>query len=343
LKALVIEKPNVFEVQEVPYPEPGSGEVTIQVKACCVCGTDQHLIKGDVSNTVYPMIPGHEFSGRVDKIGPGVVDVNVGDVVSIEPFIACGHCHFCKTGDYNACLNGRVIGMSASTENIKLDGGFAEYVTVPQKNVYVFKNASYHEASFLPNLNTVTYGLRKSGFQPGDSILIIGAGTMGLLYVQLAKANGSPIVAITDMAQNRLDLAKELGADEAIIADENQDENIKKITRYGFDVVVECVGMAKLVEQTFYYVRNKGKIIFFGMAPKDQVAKVSPLEITTRNLEIIGSFSSTFCGQTATDLIDNDIIKISPLITHTFPLSEFEKAVEQARRPGECIRVIVEP
>lgn len=343
MKALVVEKPDVFEVRSVPYPEPGPGEVTLRVKACCVCGTDAHVIRGEISGTTYPLILGHEFSGTVDKVGLGVTDVRVGDVVSIEPFIACGHCYFCKIGDYNVCVNGHVIGLSASTENMKLDGGFAEYVTVPLKNVYVFKKASFHEASFLANLNTVVYGLKKAGFRPGNSILLIGAGTMGLLYVQLAKANGSPMVAITDKAQNRLNLAKELGADAAILADENQDKNIKKLTHYGFDVVVEGVGRAELMEQCFKYVRNRGKILIFGMAPKDQIAKISPLEINKRNLEIIGSFSATFCGGATRDLIDHGIIKISPLVTHTFPLDKFKEAVEQAGRPEECIRVVVEP
>lgn len=343
MKALVVERPNEFEIRDMPYPEPGPGEVSIGVKACCVCGTDGHIIRGELSGTKYPVIPGHEFSGTVDKVGPGVMDVKVGDLVSIEPFIACGHCPFCQIGDYNVCVNGHVIGLSASGENMKLDGGFAEYVTVPLKNVYVFKKASFHEASFLPNLNTVVYGLRKVGFRPGDSILIIGAGTMGLLYVQLAKVNGSPLVAITDRAQNRLDLAKELGADATVFADDSQDGEIKKLTPYGFDVVVECVGRADLVEQCFHYVRNRGKILLFGMAPQDHVAKISPLEINKRNLEIIGSFSATFCGKATRDLIDNGIIKITPLVTHTFPLTDFKQALEQAGRHEECIRVIVEP
>lgn len=333
----------MFEVKEVPYPEPSTGEVTIRVRACCVCGTDSHIIKGEVSGTQYPVLPGHEFSGIVDKVGPGVTDVKVGDVVSIEPFISCGHCYFCKIGDYNVCLNGNVIGMSANKGTIKLDGGFAEYVTVPLKNVFVFKKASFHEAAFLPNLNTVVYGLRKARFKPGDNILILGAGTMGLLYVQLAKMNGASLVAITDRAQNRLDLAKTLGADAAILADEHQDKNLMGLTPYGFDVVVEGIGRAELLEQSFRYVRKRGKILVFGIAPKDQLSQISPHEINQKNMEIIGCFSAAFCGGATRDLIDNGIIKIAPLITHTFPLVEFKKALECAGRPEECIRVVVEP
>jgi 2-desacetyl-2-hydroxyethyl bacteriochlorophyllide A dehydrogenase len=343
LKALVVEKPNSFAIKDVPYPEPGPGEVTIKVKACCVCGTDIHTIQGDVSGTRYPVIPGHEFSGTVDKVGPRVSGVAVGDRVSIEPFIACGHCQFCKTGEYNVCDNGHVIGMSASGEHTRLDGGFAEYVTVPLRNVYVFKNASFLEASFLPNLNTVVYGLRKVGFKPGDNILVVGAGTMGLLYVQLAKASGSPLVAITDRAQNRLDLASELGADAAILADADQDRKLGALTEAGFDVVVECVGSAVLMEQCLRYVRKRGKVLLFGMTPQDQVARVKPLEISKKNLEIYGSFSAAFCGKATRDLIDNGIIKIDPLITHRFALGDFDRALEQAKRPAECIRVVVEP
>ncbi len=343
MKALVVGKPESYKVEDVPVPQPGPGEVLIQVKACCVCGTDQHIVKGDFTDTVYPVIPGHEFSGTVHGLGEGVDDLEIGDMVSIEPFIACGYCYFCQIGEYNACRNGEVIGMSANKGSLKLDGGFAEYVVVPRKNVYVFKNSSFEEASFLPNLNTVVSGMKRARFQPGDSILIIGAGTMGLLYVQLAKANGSPLVVITDRAQNRLDLARELGADECVLADENQEETLASLTPYGFDVVVEGVGNSKLLEQSMKFVRDRGRIIVFGMAPKDQLAELSPLAINKRNLEIIGSFSAIFCGKATRDLIDSGIIKITPLISHRFPLEEFNDALAQAARPEECIRVVVNP
>ncbi len=343
MKALVVESPNSFSVGDRPYPEPGPGELTINVKACCVCGTDQHIVAGDIAGTQYPVVPGHEFSGTIDKLGAGVTDLDEGDVVSIEPFIACGYCFYCQMGDYNACRNGMVIGMSASRGGVKLEGGFAEYVTVPRRNVYVFKKASFHEASFLPNLNTVVYGLRRAAFKPGDNILIIGAGTMGLLYVQLAKATGASLVAITDRAQNRLNVALELGADETVLADESQEETLKDLTPYGFDLVVECVGQAKLLEQCFRLVRDRGTILVFGMTPKEQVASINPLEINKRNLEIVGSFSATFCGRATRDLIDNGIIQIAPLISHRFPLAQFEDALAQAARPEECIRVVVEP
>ena len=343
MKALVVEKPNVFSIQEVPYPEPGTNEVTIKVRACCICGTDGHLLRGEFGGVQYPLIPGHEFSGLIDKVGPGVSDFKIGDTVSIEPFIACGRCHFCQTGNYNVCLHGHVIGHSASRDGVRLDGGFAEYVTVPQKNLYRFQRASFHEAAFLPNLNTVVYGLRKAQFNPGDSILIIGAGTMGLLFVQLAKAAGARLIAISDRFSNRLNLAKELGAHSVVMADQHQENNLMRLTPYGFDVVVECVGHAKLFEQCFRYVRNRGKIILFGLTPHDQFSNINPFEISKRNLEIIGSFSATFCGPATRDLIDNGIIKIEPLVSHTFPLDEFPQALAKAQSFQQAIRVIVEP
>lgn len=343
MKALVVDTPNVFAIKDMPFPKPGPREVTIRVHACCVCGTDRHIIQGEFGGIEYPVIPGHEFSGTVHEVGTGVSDLNVGDVVSIEPFIACGHCYFCQIGDYNLCINGHIIGHSANRPNMKLDGGFAEYVTVPRKNIYVFRNASFHEASFLPNLNTVVYGLRKARFQLGDKVLIVGAGTMGLLYVQLAKSGGSTLVAITDRHQNRLDMAKKLGADFAILADGDQDYNIKSLTSYGFDIVVECVGHGKLVEQCFHFVRDGGKIIIFGVAPHDHTSNINPFEICKRNLQIIGSLSATFCGQATRDLIDTGMIKIKPLITHVFSLADFRDAFEKSKQFEECIRVIVEP
>lgn len=343
MKALVVEKPTVFGIKEVPFPDPRPDEVTLRVHACCVCGTDRHILQGEFGGVDYPVIPGHEFSGIVYKVGRDVIEPKIGDVVSIEPFISCGYCYFCQRGNYNLCVNGHIIGHSGNRNNVRLDGGFAEYVTVPRKNTYVFKNASLEEASFLPNLNTVVYALRKARFQPGDKVLIVGAGTMGLLFVQLAKAGGSTLVAITDKFQNRLDMAKKLGADVAILADANQDYNIKSLTSYGFDIVVECVGHAKLVEQCFSFVRDAGTIIIFGLPPHDHTSNINPFSVSRRNLNIIGSCSATFCGQATRDLIDTGIVSIKPLITHEFPLMEFNRAVETSKQFQDCIRVIVKP
>lgn len=343
MKALVIEKPGSFRIREVPYPEPDHGEVTVKVEACCICGTDAKIIKGDMAGIEYPLIPGHEFAGRVDRVGPGVTDLRAGDLVSLEGTMSCGHCYFCQIGDYNVCPKGTTLGISKSREGLKLDGGFAEYTVVPRKNLYVFKNVSSQEASFLPNLNTAVYGLRRTRFHPGSRMLIIGSGTMGLLFVELAKASGASFVAVTDKAENRLKMAEELGADAAILADEAQDESLRKLAPTGFDLVVECVGEANLLQRCIDHTRSRGQILLFGLAPKDQTAVINPFEITRKNLDIIASMSAALCAPAARDLIDQGVIKIAPLITHKFPLAEFEQALGQAGRHEECIRVVVEP
>jgi D-arabinose 1-dehydrogenase-like Zn-dependent alcohol dehydrogenase len=115
MKAVVIEKPGSFQIRELPDPHPGEGEVTLDVKACCVCGTDRHLLEGELKGAVYPLVPGHEFSGVVREVGAKVTHVKPGDRVAVEPFISCGYCLFCKTGKTNHCLNGMVIGHTKST------------------------------------------------------------------------------------------------------------------------------------------------------------------------------------------------------------------------------------
>ena len=343
MKALVVEKPHIFEIHERPYPEPDAGEVTVKVEACCICGTDAIIIKGQMAGIEYPLIPGHEFAGRVHKVGQGVKGFFVGDLVSLEGTMSCGHCYFCQIGHYNVCPNGSTIGISKSREGFKLDGGFAQYTVVPSKNLYVFKNVTSQEASFLPNLNTAVYAMKRTTFNPGNTILIIGSGTMGLLFVQLARMSGASLIVVTDKAKNRLKLAKDLGADAAVLVDEGHEEKLKKLAPQGFDLVVECVGNATLLGQCIDQVKGRGQVLLFGLPPKDQTAQVNPFAIVRKNIDIICSSAAALCAPLARDLIDQGVIKIKPLISHKFQLSNFEQALAQAGRPEECLRVVVEP
>ncbi len=217
MKAVVFEKPGSLAVKEVPYPTPERGEVTIKVTTCCICGTDIHILGGEFGGVVYPMIPGHEFSGTVAEVGPGVADPKPGDRVSVTPAIWCTYCYHCKAGKFNHCLNGFIVGHSKSTPEMRLDGGFAEYVTVPQRNVFKLPDGvSWEAGAFLPNFSTVVNALRRARLASGEQVLIYGAGTMGNLFVQLAKVSGASPVVVSDMSESRLKMAKELGADLAL-------------------------------------------------------------------------------------------------------------------------------
>ena len=285
MRAVVIEKPRSFQIKELPNPKPGEGEVTLEVKACCVCGTDIHLLDGEFKGSVYPLIPGHEFSGIVKEIGPRVTHVKPGDRAAVEPFMACGYCYFCKTGKTNQCLNGMVIGHSASKEGFRLDGGFSETVVVPAKNLIpLADHVSFEAGSFIANLGTIVHAIRRAQLQPGMSVLVFGTGANGLLIAELSKKTGAPTVVVTGRTKTRLEVAKRMGVDETVVADDNQERALNRIAPLGFDVVFEATGSAKTVERAFKFVKRGGKIVLYGLVPAEHQSTFNPFDVCRKDL-----------------------------------------------------------
>jgi 2-desacetyl-2-hydroxyethyl bacteriochlorophyllide A dehydrogenase len=339
--AVVIDKPKSFQVKEVPYPKPGEGEVTLDVRACCVCGSDIHLLDGEYRGLLYPFIPGHEFSGTVREVGAKVTHVKPGDRVAVEAFISCGYCEHCKTGKTNQCLNGQVMGRCVSKE-IKLGGGFSENVAVPARNLIRLSDpVSFEAGAFIANLGAAVYAIRRLQLQPGMKILVFGTGANGLLLAQLAKRMGAAIVVVTGRTKSRLEVARQMGVDETVIADDSQERELKKIAPLGFDVVLEATGSAAIVEKTFKFVKSAGKILLFGLVPPEQNARINPFDVCRRDLEIIGSYSSVNSCLMAHELLSSGVIQVEPLISHRFSLQDWGVAVETARDPSKCMRVVV--
>jgi len=338
----VIEKPKSFQIKELPYPKPGEAEVTLNVRACCVCGTDIHLLDGEFKGSVYPLIPGHEFSGVVKEVGPKVTHVKPGDRVAVEPFMACGYCYYCKTGKTNQCLNGLVIGHTASKEGMRLDGGFSENVVVPAKNLIPLSDhVSFEAGSFIANLGTVVYAIRRAHLQPGMKVLVFGTGANGLLLAKLSKKAGASCVVVTGKTRNRLAIADQMGIDVTVVADESQEHVLKKIAPLGFDIVFEATGSSQIVERTFKFVKNGGKIVLYGIVPPEQNSVINPFDICRRDLEILGSFSSINTCIIAHELLSSGVIQVEHLISHRFSLQDWGNAVNTARDPSRCMRAIV--
>ena len=342
MKAVVIEKPRHFQIRDLPYPKPKEQEVTLDVRACCVCGTDIHLLDGEFKGAAYPLIPGHEFSGTVREIGPGVTYVKPGDRVAVEPLMSCGHCYFCKTGKLNQCLHGLVIGHSASKEGLRLDGGFSENVVVPAKNLIPLADrVSFEAGSFIANLGTIVYAIRRAQLQPGMSVLVFGTGANGLILAELSKKSGAPVVVVTGRTKSRLEVARTMGIDETVVADETQERELNRIAPLGFDVVFEATGSARIVERAFRFVKRGGKIVLYGLVPAQDQSAVNPFDICRRDLQIIGSFSSIHACTTAHELLASGVLQVDHLISHRFSLDDWPKAVDTARDPSKCMRSII--
>jgi D-arabinitol dehydrogenase (NADP+) len=287
------------------------------------------------------LIPGHEFSGVVREVGARVTHVKSGDRVAVEPFIACGYCFFCKAGKTNHCLNGMVIGHTKSTV-MKLDGGFSEQVVVPVRNLIPLADpVSFEAGSFIANLGTVVYAVRRAGLQPGMNVLVFGTGANGLILAELSKKSGASTVVITGRTKSRLEVASRMGIDATVLADDQQEETLRRLAPRGFDVIFETTGVVSILERAFKFITPGGKIILYGIVPPDQNARMNPFDICRKDLQIIGSFSSVNACITAQELLASGVIKVEHLISHRFSLLDWGKAVETARDPSKCMRAIV--
>ena len=341
MKAVVIEKPGSFKIKELPDLSPGEGEVTLDMRVCCVCGTDIHLLDGEFKGANYPLIPGHEFSGVVREVGAKVTHVRPGSRVAVEPFIACGYCFFCKAGKTNHCLNGMVLGHTKSTA-MTLDGGFSEQVVVPARNLIPLADqVSFEAGSFIANLGTIVYAMRRTGLQPGMNVLVFGTGANGLILAELSKKTGASTVVVTGRTKSRLEVASRMGIDEIVLADDHQEETLRRIAPRGFDAVFETTGAVPIVERAFKFVAPGGKIIIYGIVPPDQNARVNPFDICRKDLQVIGSFSSVNTCIIAQELLASGVIKVEHLISHRFSLPDWGKAVETARDHSRCMRAVV--
>src|ERR1017187_4204757 len=207
MRAVVWQKPRQLEVTEAPDPAPGHGELVIQAGACGICGTDVHIADGDLRPTPYPIIPGHEFSGRVMALGHSVPGGwREGERVAVDPSLFCGYCPACGAGRGNLCANWKAIGDT-------VDGGFAEYVAVPAANAYrTPDNVDDSQGALIEPLSCAVHGLRRIGPVLGQDVLLMGAGTMGLLLLQLLARAGARSLTVVDRKASRLEAAKAVGA-----------------------------------------------------------------------------------------------------------------------------------
>jgi D-arabinitol dehydrogenase (NADP+) len=275
-------------------------------------------------------------------VGPKVTHVKPGDRVAVEPFMACGYCYYCKTGKTNQCLNGLVIGHTASKEGMRLDGGFSENVVVPAKNLIPLSDhVSFEAGSFIANLGTVVYAIRRAQLQPGMNILVFGTGANGLILAELSKKTGASMVVVTGRTKSRLEVARRMGIDVTVVADESQEHVLREIASLGFDIVFEATGSAEVVERTFRFVKNGGKIVLYGIVPPQSNAIFNPFDICRKDLQIIGSFSSVHTCIIAQELLSSGVIQVEHLISHRFSLQDWGNAINTARDPSKCMRAIV--
>ncbi|MEK8130049.1 zinc-dependent alcohol dehydrogenase family protein [Paenibacillus filicis] len=311
MKALVIENPFQATIQEVPYPQPGPGEVTIKVENVGICGTDIHIYEGKFIAS-YPLIPGHEFSGVIHELGEGVNGFQVGDRVSAEPNIFCGQCEYCLTHRGNQCKNWEAVGVS-------LNGSMAEFVRVPICNVIKLPDSmSFEEGAFIEPVACVVHGMNRLQLQVGNRVILFGAGAMGQQLVQaLSKAGASELVVV-DVSQNKLDMALAYGATKGVLSHDLTPEAYPD----GFDVVVDVTGIPSVIESALAYMGATAKFLQFGVTNNDAKIQISPFDLFNKDWTIIGSKATNHTFYPAFHWLKEGRIDVKPLISKVITLEE---------------------
>jgi 2-desacetyl-2-hydroxyethyl bacteriochlorophyllide A dehydrogenase len=337
VKAAYYQSPRELDVREAPDPEPGPNEVLVRVAACGICGTDQHIYDGDFFPS-YPLIGGHELAGDVVALGPQDYETGIreGDRVAVDPSLFCGSCFFCQRGQGNQCLNWNAIGVTRN-------GGFADYVVAPTANVYPIGDMDYEVAAFIEPISCVVYGLQRLRIPLGANALIYGAGPIGLLMFQLVRNGGASTVAIVDLREEKLEVARSrLGAKEVVLGGPEADDELCEISPLGFDVVIDCTGVPTVVQHMFTHVRDNGKALFFGVNPTGARVALSPYDVYRGDLEIHGSFALRYTFHDAVALLESGSVDVKPLLSDRFPIERFPEALELA---GSCeaFKVQIQP
>ena len=330
MRAVIWEEPGKLTVTEAADPAPGHGELVIQVGACGICGTDVHIADGEFPPTPYPIIPGHEFAGRVVARGEGVTgDWRDGERVAVDPSLFCGYCRACRSGRGNLCANWNAIGDT-------VNGAFAEYVAVPAANAYrIPDGVDDAQAALIEPLSCAVHGLRRIGPVLGEDILLTGAGTMGLLLLQLLNRAGARSVSVVDRKAARVQAAKTLGAASAA-------DDVAALDRRAFGVAVDATGAPAAIEACFRSLHRGGRLLIFGVTNGDAIVSLSPFRIYNDEITVLGSMAVLNSFGAATDLMAASAIDTAPLLGPPFGLAEFPDALASVRA-GEGIKIQVVP
>lgn len=336
MKAVLLDAEGRLQVAEVPKPAPAEGEVLVKLACCGICGTDIEKIHG---HGITSRILGHEEVGEVSELGAGVTGLSKGDRVFAHHHVSCGTCELCARGEQTLCPE-------FSKHNL-VPCGLAEYFIVPRYNVErgaVLKlpaDLGYEDASFVEPLSCCIRGLHAAGAEKKETVLIYGAGPVGLLHLKLLKAYGVKFVAMADVSDYRLSLARKLGADEVFNVTQVERGKLPPTMRSKPDLVILATGSEVAFEDAFSAVAKGGSILLFGAPKKGAEATVDIAQLFLNGTKLVTSYASTEAETAeALELIASGRVVVSDMITHRFPLSRTEEAFAVAEQQM-CMKAIV--
>ncbi len=334
--AAVIEAPQQLVLKDVPTPDPGPGEVLVEVHASGVCGTDLHILQGEYWGD-YPRIPGHEFSGIVAALGDGVTGLRIGDRVAINPNLPCGRCRYCLRGQVNLCTDNTAVGVTR-------DGGFAEYCAVPAALALPLpETVSLLAGALAEPVSCCLHGMDRARPRVGDTAVILGGGTIGLILMQLALHAGAARVVIVEPLPAKRDLALRLGATAAldpVALGEGLGEAVLQACAGAADLVVEAAGRQETAQQALRLVSPGGTVLFFGVCPPDAEVALRPHDVFFHEQTLVGSYINPFTCIRALDLLAAGVVQVEPLISHQLALPQTAEAFALVAR-GEATKAVV--
>ena len=345
MRAVVLYGPNTFAPEEIEKPVCGDDEMILEMKRAAICGTDMRILNGTKTKDIhYPSVIGHEMSGLISEVGKNVAGYKVGDKVAVAPVIPCGHCPSCLSGRENACMQRLALGY-------QFNGGFEEYVRIPRQSIQagnVVKlpdHVSFQAGALIEPLACCIRGLKNTGTGFNDTVLVVGAGPIGLMHIQLSKIAGARKVLVSEPNEMRRQAALELGADRAV---DPMREDLAKIVMEetegaGADRIVMAIGVPAIVNSTIKLAKKGGTVcLFAGFSGTGE----STIEINTihyNELKITGSSAYRRIDYLqAADMVITGKIDLDRIATHTYTIDEFAEAY-QMMKSGQGLKILIRP
>lgn len=336
MKAVLFPEAEAITVERVDDPGCGPDEVIVQVAMSGICGTDLHIYRNEYMSN-FPLIPGHEFGGRIVEVGKAVqMGFAVGDRVAVDPNLYCGYCDFCRREQSNHCQNIKLVGVTQA-------GGFAEYVAVPAKACYhVPESLTDNQMAFIEPLACIAYGMSRLRVPPADKVLLFGAGPIGLLLLQALRHAGAADVVVVEKQPDRLALAKALGATTTLAAGPELTAQLKEMDPHGYGIVADATGVPSVIEAGFQYLRPRGQYLMFGVAPMTAQINLRPYDVFRNDWHILGSFALCYTFQQSISWLETGVIDVSKLVSHTAPLDQFPDLFQKFAT-GQSLKVHLQP
>lgn len=335
MKAAVFHQKGDIRVdQQYPTPSPKENEVLIRVRACGVCGTDVHIFSGAQGATECnpPVILGHEFAGEVVEVGSAVTRVKPGDHVTVNPNISCESCDQCRRGNVHFCDTMTATGVNH-------DGGFAEYCVVLEKQAHVIPDSvPFEEAAMCEPVACCLHGIDLSSIKCGDTVMIIGGGTIGMIMLQLAQMSGAVRCVLLDVNEKRFDLAHKLGAE--LTLNPAKDDVPAELKKHGFDdirVVIECAGRPETVMNAIEYAGKAATVMIFSLTEPDCAIPFMPFAAFKKELTLKTSFVNPNTQGRAAQIITSGRLNLKDLISDRIALDDIADAFKPGLRNGKTV------